>query len=204
MARRFNFLLVLLLLGYGALSSAAPVILVMGDSLSAAYGIEQREGWVHLLQQRLQAQGYPHRVANASISGETSSGGLTRIGPELEKHRPAIVIIALGANDGLRGLSLKAMRHNLGSMIERARAQDARVLLIGMQLPPNYGPAYNRRFRQIFSELAREHDTALLPFLLEGVAERRELFLEDGLHPNAKAQPLILERVWRVLEDLLL
>ncbi len=190
-------------MGYGPLSSAAPVILVMGDSLSAAWGIEPREGWVHLLQQRLQAQGYPHRVVNASISGETSSGGLARIGPELEKHGPAIVIIALGANDGLRGLPLGVMKRNLGGMIARAQAQGARVLLIGMRLPPNYGPAYDNRFRQVFTELAREHDTALLPFLLEGVAERRELFLEDGLHPNAKAQPLILERVWRVLEDLL-
>ncbi len=175
----------------------------MGDSLSAAYGIEQRAGWVNLLQQRLVSQGYPYRVVNASISGETSSGGLTRIGPELEKHRPAVVIIALGANDGLRGLSLKALKRNLGSMIERAQAKDVRVLLVGMQLPPNYGPAYNRQFRKIFRELAREYDTALLPFLLEGIAERRGLFLADTFHPNTEAQPLILELVWGALDGLL-
>lgn len=188
-------------MGYSAFSSAAPVILVMGDSLSAAYGIEQREGWVNLLQQRLSGQGYLHQVANASISGETSSGGLTRIESELERLRPSIVIIALGANDGLRGLSLKALKRNLGGMVERAEAYKARVLLIGMRLPPNYGPVYNGRFQKIFRELAKEHDTVLLPFLLEGLEGKRELFLADAFHPNAEAQPLILELVWKALME---
>lgn len=190
-------------MGYSTFSSADPVILVMGDSLSAAYGIEQQAGWGNLLQQRLNDRGYPQQVVNASISGETSSGGVTRIEGALDRHKPAIVIIALGANDGLRGLSLKAMKENLSSMVNQAQAKEARVLLVGMQLPPNYGPAYNRRFQQIFAEVAEQHGTSLLPFLLQGFGESRALFLSDAFHPSAEAQPLILDLVWAELIKLL-
>ena len=203
MLKRLNIALVLLLMGFSTLGSAAPRVLVIGDSLSAAFGIEQHTGWVQLLQQRLRNRGYPHQVVNASISGETSSGGLVRIGEVLRQHKPAIVIIALGINDGLRGLSLSTMKQNLGSMVKQAQAVEAQVLLIGMQLPPNYGPVYNRRFQQIFSQLAEQFDTAFLPFLLQGIGEERALFLSDGLHPNAEAQPLILDTVWKALRRLL-
>lgn len=189
-------------MGFSALSSAAPKILVMGDSLSAAYGMKREAGWVNLLQQRLSDRGYPYQVINASISGETTRGGLTRIGGILARHRPTIVIIALGANDGLRGLSLKAMKENLSGMVKQAQVDKTKLLLIGMQLPPNYGPAYNRRFQQTFSELAEQFDTALLPFLLQGVAQQRELFLSDGIHPTMEAQPLILDLVWEALSHL--
>ena len=190
-------------MGFSAFSSAAPTILVMGDSLSAAYGLETRVGWVNLLQQRLSTRGYPHQVVNASISGETSSGGLTRIGRLLVQHKPVIVIIALGANDGLRGLSLKAMKQNLAHMVEQAQSAQAAILLIGMQLPPNYGPLYNRRFQQTFHALAEAHNTALLPFLLQGFGQKKSLFLNDGFHPNGNAQPLILDLVWPPLMPLL-
>ncbi|MCF6281365.1 MAG: arylesterase [Candidatus Polarisedimenticolaceae bacterium] len=203
MLRRLNVVLVLWLMGFSAFSSAAPTILVMGDSLSAAYGLETRIGWVNLLQQRLYARGYPHQVVNASISGETSSGGLTRVGELLAQHKPAILIIALGANDGLRGLSLKAMQQNLARMVEQAQSAQAAILLIGMQLPPNYGPLYNRRFQQIFHTLAEAHSTALLPFLLQGFGQKKSLFLEDGFHPNGRAQSLILDLVWPPLTPLL-
>ena len=182
---------------------AASTILVMGDSLSASYGMQQEQGWVSLLQQRLNDQGYSYRVANASISGETSSGGLSRIKQELAYHKPDIVMIALGANDGLRGLPLMTMRQNLGQIIQHVQSHQARILLIGMQLPPNYGYTYNAHFRQVFIELAQEFNTALLSFLLQDVGEHRELFQADGLHPTAQAQPVILQNVWQKLLPLL-
>jgi acyl-CoA thioesterase-1 len=180
-----------------------PVILVLGDSLSAAYGIGAEQGWPALLEERLQRDGYAYRVVNASISGDTSASGLSRLPAALEQHRPAVLILELGANDGLRGLSPDQIEHNLIAMIEMARSQGVRVLLAGMRLPPNYGPTYTHRFRDLYSNLARRYQVSLIPFLLDGVAARPELMQADGLHPTAKAQPLVLENVWRYLLPLL-
>ena len=180
-----------------------PVILVSGDSLSAAYRMKTTDGWVAQLQKRLQVEGFPHQIINTSISGETSSGGLTRFAHELSKYQPRIVLIELGANDGLRGLPLQNLRDNLTQMIQAAKQQKARVLLLGMKLPPNYGLHYAQAFSQLFVELAQQHNTALLPFLLEGVAAQRELMQNDGLHPTAAAQDRILENVWPKLKPLL-
>jgi acyl-CoA thioesterase-1 len=175
-------------------------MLVYGDSLSAAYGIPREQGWVTLLQQRLQKQGYPHQVVNASISGETTSGGLSRIQAALDQHKPDIVLLELGANDGLRGLPVAAMQKNLTAMIEASQKAGAEVLLIGIMIPPNYGSAYTRQFSESFPTLAKRYKLPLIPFLLEGVAGKRDLTLDDGLHPTASAQSLILENVWKVLE----
>jgi acyl-CoA thioesterase-1 len=180
--------------------AAAPVMLVYGDSLSAAYGIPREQGWVTLLQQRLQKQGYPHQVVNASISGETTSGGLSRINAALKQHDPDIVLLELGANDGLRGLPVAAMQHNLTAMIEASQKAGAEVLLIGIMIPPNYGSGYTRQFSESFPALAKRYKLPLIPFLLDGVAGKRDLTLDDGLHPTAAAQSLILENVWGVLE----
>jgi acyl-CoA thioesterase-1 len=194
-----------------SLSLAAPsssfasqgTILVYGDSLSAAYGIGQKEGWVSLLQDRLRKSGPDYTVANASISGETSSGGATRIASALERYRPKVVIVELGANDGLRGLPVSQMKQNLSRIIEAARKSGSKVLLVGMKMPPNYGDAYNRAYESAFRELAQQHRVALLPFLLEPIGDRRNLFQADQLHPTAEAQPLLLESVWRALRTLL-
>lgn len=186
-----------------AASQAAPVILVLGDSISAGFGIAQEQSWPALLGQRLQAGSYPYAVANISISGETTRGGLSRLGPALKQHRPEIVIIALGANDGLRGLPLEQMRDNLRAMIKLSQAGRARVLLLGMRLPPNYGIEYTRKFQQIYSDIARQHKIALLPFLFDGFAERPDAFQYDGLHPTAATQALLLDNVWRRLQPLL-
>jgi len=174
----------------------------MGDSLSAAYGIKTEHGWVELLQKRLATQGYPHKVINASISGETSSGGLTRIRQQLTQHQPSIVLIALGANDGLRGLSLKAMHGNLNQMIEQSR-KSADVQLIGVRLPPNFGPFVNQRFHRVFERLAQAQHIAFTPYLLNGFENDSNLFQADGLHPTAEAQSRILDTVWETLERLL-
>ncbi|MCK2094762.1 arylesterase [Thauera aromatica] len=181
----------------------AATILVWGDSLSAGYGLRHGEEWPALLQTRLQDEGFHHTVVNASVSGETSAGGRSRLPQALEQHRPEILILELGANDGLRGLRPQLLADNLKAMIADARKSGARVLLIGMQMPPNYGPAYTRRFAQTYADVARSEDVALVPFLLEGFAGRSELFLTDGIHPNAKAQALVLKTVWQGLEPLL-
>lgn len=184
--------------------AASQKILVFGDSLSAAYGIGQREGWVTLLAERLKKLGLDYySVVNASISGETSAGGASRIARLLAEEKPAVVVLALGANDGLRGLPLAQMRDNLAGIITRAQKAGARVVLAGMRIPPNYGPQYTREFESSFAELARRHKTAFVPFLLEGIAERDDLFLPDRLHPTAAAQPRILDNVWKALEPLL-
>lgn len=175
----------------------------MGDSLSAAYGIETAQGWVALLEQRLESQGYDWRVVNASVSGDTTAQGLTRLPLELAHHRPAIVILELGANDGLRGLSVTAMQRNLAQMIVLSHQAGAQVLLVGIYLPPNYGPEYTRKFAAVYPRLAREYRLPLVPFLLAGVAERRDWMQADGLHPLAAAEPRVLENVWRKLEPLL-
>ncbi len=175
----------------------------MGDSLSAAYGIETSQGWVALLQQRLQVRGYDYRVVNASVSGDTTAQGLTRLPLELERHQPIVVILELGANDGLRGLSVAAMRQNLAQMIVLSQKAGARVLLAGIYLPPNYGPEYTRRFAAVYPWLARRYRLPLVPFLLAGVAEHRDWMQADGLHPLAMAEPRVLENVWSKLAPLL-
>lgn len=198
-----RFLLVFFILFSSAAAAAPPVILVLGDSLSAGYGIDVREGWVSLLEQRLSKQGYLHRVVNASVSGDTTAGGLARLPAALARHRPAIVVLELGANDGLRGLSLTQTRSNLEAMIKAVHNHGARVLLVGIHLPPNYGPAYTQKFFAQYGELARQYRTALVPFLLDGVALDRKLMQADGLHPRASAQARLLENVWPHLEPLL-
>ena len=187
----------------GAAPAAAKTILVYGDSLSAAYGIPRDRGWVTLLEKRLAAEGYDYSVANASISGEITSGGLARIGKVLARVRPSIVILELGANDGLRGLPVAEMRKNLGTMIARAKNAGARVLLIGIRMPPNYGPDYTEAFAAVYPELARRERVALVPFLMEGMATRPDLFQADGLHPTAAGQPLLLDNTWPRLRPLL-
>lgn len=193
-----------------ALAAALPVqsatprtVLVMGDSLSAAYNLAPEQGWVALLGKRLAAEHPGWTVANASISGETTAGGASRIAAELARHSPAVVVIELGANDGLRGLDLAQTRANLERMVTAAQATGARVLLVGMRLPPNYGPQYTRGFERNFTELAEKHGAALLPFLLEPIATEREAFQADNLHPVAAAQPRLLDHVWLALEPLL-
>lgn len=181
----------------------AQIILVLGDSLSASYGLKQSSGWVSLLQQRLAAQKSSYQVINASISGETTSGGLYRIGALLASHQPRVVILALGANDGLRGLSLDASKSNLDAIIKRAKESRAQVLLIGMRLPPNYGPAYTEKFHRLYEQLALKHHTQRVPFLLAPIADKRDYFQADGLHPTAEAQPLLLDTVWPVLMPML-
>jgi len=195
--------LIALTLLFGAQAQAAPTILVLGDSLSAAYGLPLERGWVSLLQQRLLAEKSPYHVINASISGETTSGGLYRIDALLASYKPKIVIIELGANDGLRGLALDATQANLDTLIRRARKNHAQVLLIGMRLPPNYGPAYTEKFYRLFETLALKHHIQRVPFLLAAIADKRTYFQADGLHPTAAAQPLLLDTVWPVLKRLL-
>lgn len=201
MKLRWLFFVFLLLTG-GAVANP-PVLLVVGDSLSAGYGIELRAGWVSLLQERLRQQGYLHRVVNASISGDTTAGGRARLSDLLKRERPQVMILELGGNDGLRGLSLVETRANLNAMIQAAKASGARVLLTGIHIPPNYGPDYSKKFHAIYQDLARSQQVTLLPFLLEGVALNPEFMQADGLHPHANAQPRILENVWPHLKPLL-
>lgn len=180
----------------------APRILVLGDSLSAAYGIEVRQGWVSLLEQRLAGK-YPHVVINASVSGETTGGGLARLPALLQQHQPSVVIVELGGNDGLRGYPLNVMQQQMTEIIEKSRAAGATVVLVGMQIPPNYGPRYTNRFRDIYKELAEKFGLPLVQFLLEGVATEAALMQRDGIHPTAEAQEKILDNVWLVLQPLL-
>lgn len=186
-----------------AQSAPRRVVLVYGDSLSAAYNLPVQQGWVALLDQRLRAQSPAWRAVNASISGETSAGGRSRIVADLVRHRPAVVVIALGANDGLRGLPLQALRANLAYMIGAAQGAGARVLLVGMQLPPNLGPDYTHAFASGYAELAGRYDSALLPFLLQPIAADRANFQDDNLHPTAQAQPALRDHVWTALAPLL-
>jgi acyl-CoA thioesterase I len=184
-------------------SSSAATLLIWGDSLSAAYGIPQETAWPRLLDQKLQREGYRYQIVNASISGETSAGGLARLPAALSEHKPAIVIIELGANDGLRGLPIAAMRSNLDAMIRASQGAGAKVMLIGMRMPPNFGPIYTTKFQEIYGTLAKERKTALLPFMMEGFALREDLFQNDNLHPTSAAQTLILQNVWPALKPLL-
>jgi len=186
-----------------AAAPLAPTIVVVGDSISAGYGLSPDSGWTTLLQQRLAAEHYAYRVVNASISGDTTAGGLARLDPLLAQLRPAITIIELGGNDGLRGGSLDAMRANLDAMVVAAQKTGSRVLLVGMQLPPNYGPAYVRSFSAIYAEIAKARHAALVPFLFEGFADDSTLFQPDQIHPLAAAQPKLLDNVWPELKPLL-
>ena len=179
------------------------MILVYGDSLSAGYGIAEERGWVKLLSGRLRQQGYGFQVVNASVSGETTTGGLARLPRALAAHDPGIVIIELGANDGLRGLPLATTRTGLEAMIALALHQQRSVLLLGMRMPPNYGERYTQGYAAIYAELAHRHRVALVPFLLAGVADRPALMQADNLHPNEHGQPVLLDNVWPVLRPLL-
>ena len=186
--------------------ASARTILVFGDSLSASYGVPQGQGWVALLEAKLaqkQSSKTTYKVVNASISGETTSGGLARFGAALATNKPNIVILELGANDGLRGLPITEMQANLNQMIVQAKATKTKVLLIGMKIPPNYGLKYSKNFSAMYTRLAKQHNIALVPFLLESVAGKLELIQADGLHPTATAQARLLENVWKILERVL-
>jgi acyl-CoA thioesterase-1 len=183
--------------------SAAPVLLVVGDSISAAYGLTAGAGWVDLLAARLAAQRYPHRVVNASITGDTTAGGRARLPALLARHKPAIVVLELGGNDGLRGGNLASTRDNLTAMVVAVQRAGAKALIVGMKLPPNYGPAYVREFDALFAGVANAHRLPLVPFLFEGFGEKDELFQPDRIHPAAAAQPLLLDNVWPALRPLL-
>jgi acyl-CoA thioesterase-1 len=186
-----------------ARAAEPPVILVLGDSLSAGYGLAPGQGWVALLQQRLKKQGYGHRVVNASVSGETTDGGVQRLDRALATHRPAIVIIELGGNDGLRGLPVSRVRANLDLLITKSRSTGAAVLLVAIRVPTNYGAQYGNAFRQVYRDLAIRYQIGLVSFLTDAVALREDLFLEDGIHPNARAQPILLDSLWSGLAPLL-
>jgi acyl-CoA thioesterase-1 len=202
---------IVFVLALGALAAMAPAsasaaprpVLVVGDSLSAAHNIPRDAGWVSLLEDRLdEVMATAPDVINASISGETSAGGLTRLPALLEQHAPGVVVIELGGNDALRGLPPAQLRANLDRMIRLSREAGAKVLLLGIEIPPNYGPAYAQRLREVYAGLAAEHEAALLPFLLEGVALQPGLMQADGIHPTAEAQPRVLDNVWPLLAPL--
>ena len=195
--------LVVLVLLAAPLARAEQVVLVFGDSLSAAYGISPSQGWVALLGERIARANLPWRVVNASVSGETTSGGLRRLPEDLRRHKPGVVLIALGPNDALRGQPVANARANLERMVAETRKAKAEPVLIGFMIPPNYGIDYAREFHEMYLQLAKRNRLALVPFLLEGVAERREMFQADQLHPTAAAQPRLLDNVWPVVEPVL-
>ena len=184
-------------------AETAGAIMVFGDSMSSGYGLPAEAGWVNLLKKRLQTQSQAYQVINASISGETTLSGRNRIEQALKTHRPAIVIVELGGNDGLRGSSIESIRGNLEAIIEACQRNQATVLLAGMHLPPNYGISYTQKFQDVYPQLAQRHQLKLLPFLLAGFGDKREFFLTDGIHPNVQAQEKILENVWGVLRTML-
>ena len=198
------FVLLVVLIASVSARAETPVILVFGDSISAGYGLAHVEqGWVALLQTRLKQQGYGEQVVNASVSGETTAGGLARLPRALELHHPATVILELGGNDGLRALPVAQMRANLMHMADLAAAAGARVLLLGMRMPPNYGPDYTRQFSASYGDLARDKRLPLVPFLLNGIALDPALMQADGFHPNELGQPKLLDNVWPSLQPLL-
>jgi acyl-CoA thioesterase-1 len=178
-------------------------LLVLGDSLSGAYGLNADEGWVALLQQQVTKQGFNYKVINASVSGDTTRTGLSRLEPALEAHQPDIVIIALGGNDGLRGLPFTEIENSLVRIIEHCKQADVQILLVGVRLPPNYGPVYNQKFAQLYQRLADAYEIPLVPKMLDQVAEDRSLMQQDGMHPKAEAQPQVMKNVWMGLEPLL-
>jgi len=182
---------------------STPVVMILGDSLSAAPGVPHNQNWSHLLQKRLQQKGYPYKVVNASVSGDTTIAGLSRLPAALKMHHPAIVIIALGGNDGLQGLPVTEMHGNINKMITLAKTAGARVLLCGVRLPPNLGQAYVSRFLEVYHVAAKENNVALVPYILKGLATKPELMQADGIHPNQLGQPVVLENVWEGLSALL-
>jgi acyl-CoA thioesterase-1 len=196
------FMLAFMLVATSAYS-ASKTILVLGDSLSAEYGLARGTGWVTLMENRLKAEKVDAAVVNASVSGETTSGGRARLPALLDQHRPSIVIIELGGNDGLRGLPVAATQANLDAMVTAAEKAKAQVLLVGMQIPPNYGRPYAQQFAGMYSKIAKEKKTVLVPFLLEGVVDQEHLFQADRIHPTAGAQPVMLNNVWSHLKPLL-
>lgn len=196
-------LLLCLMLCAPAAYSASKTLLVLGDSISAEYGLPRESGWVSLLQKRLSDDKLPVSVINASISGETTAGGLTRLPALLQQHKPTVLIIELGGNDGLRGLSLAATQANLREMIKFADRIGARVLLLGMRVPPNYGPDYSKRFEAMYQGLARERNVKLVPFLFAGLEDTERFFQQDRIHPNQRAQAVMLDNVWPSLRSLL-
>lgn len=184
--------------------AANPKILIYGDSLSAAYGIPQQQGWAALLQKKLIHGKMHYDVINASVSGETTSGGLSRFASTLKQTQPEIVILELGANDGLRGLPIQALRENLSAMIQQSKKSGAKVLLVGMRIPPNYGAKYTKAFSQSYQQLSKQHKIPLVPFMLENVAAQPDLIQQDGLHPNTVGQAIILENIWPKLQRLII
>lgn len=192
-----------LLLSLWSLGAAADTLLVVGDSISAALGLETSQGWVRKLDERLRERGFEHQVINASVSGDTSAGGLARLPALLAEHRPGLVIIELGGNDGLRGMPPGQLQQNLAAMIERVQATGARAVLLGMRLPPNYGARYTKAFSQVYVDLAEEKQVPLVPFFLEGVGGVEGMMQPDGIHPSVAAQSRLLENVWPTLEPLL-
>ena len=193
----------LLVLWLTAQGASAATLLVLGDSISAGFGLDTRLGWVNLLQQRLNQQGFDYQVVNASISGDTSAGGLARLAPLLAAHQPALVVVELGGNDGLRGQPPAQLQQNLAAIIQQSQKVGAKVLLLGMRLPPNYGARYNQLFSQVYVQLASSEKVALVPFFLEGVGGVPMLMQGDGIHPAAAAQPRLLENLWPQLQPLL-
>lgn len=181
----------------------APTVLIFGDSLSSGYGIDVDQSWTSLLQTRLEKQGYEHRVVNASISGETSEGGATRIAAALERFAPALVIVELGGNDGLRGLPPERIRTNLRTIIETSKASGAAVVLLGIRIPPNYGPRYTEAFEDVYRDLAEQLRVPWIEFFMEGVALNGDLMQDDGFHPNTEAQPILLENAWPIIREAL-
>lgn len=201
MRRFFSFGL---LLAVTALAAAGrPTVLVFGDSLSAGYGIDVDQSWTALLQARLESQGYEHRVVNASISGETTEGGAARIDGALSRFDPELVVLELGGNDGLRGFPPERIEANLRTVIQKARASGADVVLLGIRIPPNYGPRYTQAFENVYRELANELDVPWIEFFMQGVALNEELMQDDGIHPNAEAQAILLDNAWPVIREAL-
>jgi acyl-CoA thioesterase I len=201
--QRLAALLALTVVCLPAAHGAEQTIVVVGDSLSSGYGIATEQSWVSMLEDRLQAEGYGYTIVNASIAGDTSSGGLSRLPRLLEKHDPQLVVIELGGNDGLRGQPVAALRDNLAKMIELSRASGADVVLAGIQIPPNYGTTYTKALSAVYPELAQRYGAPLIDFILEDVALNRELMQPDGIHPNAAGQKIVFANVWRVLGPLL-
>ncbi|MES2354857.1 MAG: arylesterase [Pseudomonadota bacterium] len=198
------FLALLSFLGSASFASAAaPVVLVLGDSLSAAYGLSEKAGWVNLLREKLAARNPSYDVVNASISGDTTRGGLSRLDAALKQHKPQIVIIELGGNDALRGLSLRTMRSNLDSIVNAVQQAHAKPLIVGVEMPPNYGPVYTKQFAQVFQDIAQKYNIPLVPSIFAGFSNKYDHFQSDGIHPVATAQPIMLETIWKGLVPLL-
>jgi len=203
--RRFLILITLPLLAYlpgsYALGNDSPTVLIFGDSLSAGYGIDVDQSWAALLQARLESLGYEHKVVNASISGETTEGGAARISGALDRFQPALIILELGGNDGLRGFPPQRMRDNLVTIIEKSKASGAAVVLLGIRIPLNYGPRYTQAFEATFRDVASEQGVPWIEFFMDGIALNEELMQDDGIHPNAEAQPLLLDNAWPIISE---